>query len=261
VVYAAPSTGEVWIMQEPVLADKAEQCRIRSRLYYEKMKGVMLAALREQTRQKRIALGLNGDLPPHVKDLAGKRFGMLIVTKFAGVRRCTYGRKTTEAMWECLCDCGKTKVSTCKSLTAGHCKSCGCIKWRGLMQLGDTPQTKLRYGEARCNDLFTSYKRSARARNITFELQKEDFKLLTKGSCFYCGVEPKQVISAGKSCYGSYVYNGIDRVDNTAGYVTGNVRSCCKACNTAKSTMTEQEFYAWVERVYLRTPTKGHPTP
>ena len=38
----------------------------------------------------------------------------------------------------------------------------------------------------------------------------------------------------------------IDRIDNTKGYIPGNVRSCCKHCNLAKHTMSEEEFNSWI---------------
>jgi hypothetical protein len=55
-------------------------------------------------------------------DITGQRFGRLTVTKFVGKnkKRCT--------LWECLCDCGKTKITTASSLRAGTCLSCGCLQ-------------------------------------------------------------------------------------------------------------------------------------
>ena len=44
--------------------------------------------------------------------------------------------------------------------------------------------------------------------------------------------------------------NGIDRVDSSKGYVEDNVVSCCKYCNTAKNTMSRDEFFKWIKRVY-----------
>jgi hypothetical protein len=49
---------------------------------------------------------------------------------------------------------------------------------------------------------------------------------------------------------GDFVYNGIDRIDSSIGYVEGNIVPCCKACNMAKNTMGQDEFMLWVERVY-----------
>lgn len=44
--------------------------------------------------------------------------------------------------------------------------------------------------------------------------------------------------------------NGIDRVDSNIGYTKDNSVPCCKYCNFAKHTMSEDDFYVWVKRVY-----------
>ena len=54
-------------------------------------------------------------------DLAGMRFGRLIV-------RTKCGTTTAGAsLWECICDCGNTKVVRNDHLKQGAIKSCGCI--------------------------------------------------------------------------------------------------------------------------------------
>ena len=46
------------------------------------------------------------------------------------------------------------------------------------------------------------------------------------------------------------VYNGLDRVDSSKGYVMSNVQPCCTRCNYAKHTGTVDEFFGWVARVF-----------
>jgi hypothetical protein len=48
-------------------------------------------------------------------DIAGKRFGGLLVRSYAG-----------GGTWECVCDCGNTTIKNTGHLNAGA-KSCGCI--------------------------------------------------------------------------------------------------------------------------------------
>lgn len=55
----------------------------------------------------------------------GNRYGKLTVIKEYG--RDSYGR----VLWLCLCDCGNEKIALGKSLRAGLCNSCGCLKSRG----------------------------------------------------------------------------------------------------------------------------------
>lgn len=57
-----------------------------------------------------------------MKDETGRVFGRLTV-----VRR---SERTTTAgvMWECVCACGGSTVTTGTKLRSGHSKSCGCLK-------------------------------------------------------------------------------------------------------------------------------------
>ena len=54
-------------------------------------------------------------------DLSNKRFGRLIVIKQCGVD--SMGSR----LWECLCDCGRTKTITTKRLNSHNVRSCGCM--------------------------------------------------------------------------------------------------------------------------------------
>jgi hypothetical protein len=47
-----------------------------------------------------------------------------------------------------------------------------------------------------------------------------------------------------------FVYNGLDRVDNTLGYLPGNVVACCTQCNGAKLNYTQEEFLFWANQLY-----------
>lgn len=53
-------------------------------------------------------------------DLVGKRFGRLTVVKF-------YESRNKTRYWECLCDCGNTKIVSSSCLVHGVTKSCGCL--------------------------------------------------------------------------------------------------------------------------------------
>jgi len=54
------------------------------------------------------------------KTIPGMRFHRLVtVARVHGV--------PGKTLWECLCDCGKTKVASSSTLSAGYTKSCGCL--------------------------------------------------------------------------------------------------------------------------------------
>ena len=52
-------------------------------------------------------------------DLTGNRFGMLV----ALFKR---GRRGSQALWRCLCDCGQRTTVQLGNLRNGHTTSCGC---------------------------------------------------------------------------------------------------------------------------------------
>lgn len=57
-------------------------------------------------------------------DISGRRFGHLIVIRRVDDHILKGGRK--QAMWECVCDCGKTSIASGDHLRSGHTTSCGC---------------------------------------------------------------------------------------------------------------------------------------
>jgi hypothetical protein len=61
-------------------------------------------------------------------DLTGKKFNKLLVIKRAGVNR------DGKALWECLCDCGKTTVTFSYRLKSGKTASCGCLQTEALIR-------------------------------------------------------------------------------------------------------------------------------
>jgi len=86
-------------------------------------------------------------------------------------------------------------------------------------------------------------------KNREFNIDKELFRNITSKECYYCGSLPKSIIKPERS-NGEYIYNGIDRVNNSLGYIKGNCVPCCSICNHAKSTLEQEEFLSWIERVY-----------
>lgn len=69
-------------------------------------------------------------------DITGRKFGMLTAVKFHDMGE--HGSN-----WECVCDCGKTKVIRINHLTGHKTLSCGCLrrrmfdKWR-IDKMGPT---------------------------------------------------------------------------------------------------------------------------
>lgn len=169
-------------------------------------------------------------------DLVGQRFGRLLVESPAESRR-------SRAYWNCICDCGESCQSMGKYLRQGKKQSCGCLQRESSRQnaIAMVASNNLPPGVAAFNLLFASYRCSAEARAIDFNLSKDSFRDLTRGYCFYCGKEPATMYAADLP-NGGYEYNGVDRKDSNVGYVLDNCVSCCKACNWMKNVSSVEDY-------------------
>jgi hypothetical protein len=176
-------------------------------------------------------------------DLVGQKFGRLTVLELLDERTSRRCR-----IWLCKCDCGKLHKVITDSLRGGHIKSCGCLTIDKVRENGY--KNRIEFGESSFNTLFGKYKYQANRRGLVFELTKDNFRELTKQNCYYCGKEPTSESKATKRCFGNYLYNGIDRRDNSVGYTYSNCVSCCETCNKAKLTMSIEEFREWIYRLY-----------
>lgn len=145
----------------------------------------------------------------HVRDVSGQRFGRLVAMGRASGAE--YGR----AYWACRCDCGRTVVVHGKSLRSGKTSSCGC-RQRDVVALRNH-----RHGEARTKEYrsWTHIKgrclnpadaafRNYGGRGITIAPEwVTDF--------------PAFLAHIGRAPHGSLT---VERIDNSRGYVPGNVR-------------------------------------
>jgi len=130
----------------------------------------------------------------------------------------------------------------------------GHVPWNKGLKL---PGLSLPLYEASFNELLFSYKYHAKRRNLEWDLNKEEFRNLTKQNCFFCGKAPNQGSHKNKGFNGIYVYNGLDRVDNKKGYLKENIVPCCSICNRAKSNRSYDEFISWIEKVNQFIKVKG----
>ena len=179
-------------------------------------------------------------------DLIGKRFGKLVV-KAKSNQRGNVG----QIKWVCECDCGNIHIVTGESIRSGKSKSCGCLKRIAYNKLENR-------GVAIFKHLYKSTieKRSKKRGWNSFILFSE-FMFLSTQPCYYCGLSPSNFATDRMGGKGykkvsdvSIVYSGIDRIDSSIGYVSGNVVPCCKHCNVAKNTMTQSQFREWIKNVF-----------
>jgi len=142
-----------------------------------------------------------------------------------------------ESLWEFKCSEGHIGITTGNSLrTLRQCRECYLIN------------SRKEKGYSAFNNLYLAYKLRASNKKYSFELTKDEFKKLTQTNCHYCGDKPKRSFKK-RSSYGDYIYNGIDRIDNTKGYELNNSVSCCTICNRAKRELSYNEFILWINNL------------
>lgn len=91
------------------------------------------------------------------------------------------------------------------------------------------------------------YKGSAKTREVPFELTRDEFEMLINLACFYCGDLPaERTLTSHKQ---RIVCNGIDRVDNSKGYLRENCVPACKTCNVAKARLSQQAFITHCKKI------------
>lgn len=189
---------------------------------------------------------LRNEGPIKPLDLSGRVFGKLTVLALHHVRQRSESEKRIirrMRMWLCRCECGKQKVIPQENLMRGDTRSCGCI-------FGKNPHGRLPQYEASLNQIYSSYKKGARTRDLVFDIPEDDFEKLVTANCHYCGIEPLQGWCRHRDINGVLLHNGVDRMDHNIGYIMSNVVTCCKRCNISKREMGYDEFLNWVERVY-----------
>lgn len=177
-----------------------------------------------------------------ITDLRGLRFGKLLVIDRGPDYNCR-----NPVTWNCLCDCGRTanvKASSLKTNSSSKTRSCGCMR-------------SLPAGEAVFNRMYGHYKTGARVRDLEFSLTKQQFKILIAQNCHYCNIQPSRMAKPAKKNNGGFLYNGVDRKDNSKGYTEENAVPCCFQCNYSKRTHTLKEFHDWIKRLYDFTILRG----
>jgi hypothetical protein len=181
------------------------------------------------------------------KDYTGQRRGILTFI------RPTEKRTSKGAViWEMLCDCGNTTYSPAHKKNR---KSCGCLDEErhatfNRKNLGASRRYEPIISSAR--EIWTVYKDG--------DIDFDSFYALSQLPCYYCESPPSRTrnratAGRGKASErqikeGNFTYNGLDRIDSTKGHTLDNVVPCCWRCNIAKRDMTQEEFFAHIERMY-----------
>lgn len=151
-------------------------------------------------------------------NIIGQRFGLLVAIQ--KVKSPEKNRRSS--YWLFQCDCGSQKIIRKSTVIRGKLDHCGCKSTFKYLNNGKS---------ASFNFLYKNYKSSAEKRYLDFSLSYAEFEALIYQNCYYCGIEPQNHFKHKNI---DITYNGIDRIDNTKGYILGNVRTACANCNRAK---------------------------
>ena len=184
------------------------------------------------------------------KNLIGMRFGKLVVIS---LEKTTNHEVQRIRYWKCSCDCGGSVVIrgshlTCPSSRSTITRSCGCE--RLSFQHGDKWKSKsMRLGTA-FRLCLSKYTQNAKHRDLPWELTEEQFRVLTSSPCYYTGEMPSTVSKARSGEV--YLYNGIDRLDNSKGYTTDNCVTCCWDVNMMKMDLPLSRFLELCRKISER---------
>jgi len=171
----------------------------------------------------------------------GQIFGMLTV-----VSRAEKGYGGDGRWWRADCSCGTKNYL----VSAGHlrkkkagARSCGCLRgsWQHQQMLKVTVK-------GRFIRLIRGYRQGAESRGYCWSLSEEKAIELFRGACAFCGERFSRVLGGGTPS--EILVNGIDRWDNSKGYVPGNCVPCCTTCNYAKGKQAGGEYLAHVRKIY-----------
>ena len=98
-------------------------------------------------------------------------------------------------------------------------------------------ETKKKYDKSD-KGIYARYKNDCKRRGrlkrgITMELSLNEFSIIIKKSCVFCGE----------------LSRGIDRIDPAQSYTKENSQPCCSSCNEMKNDKTEQQFIEHLKKI------------
>lgn len=168
----------------------------------------------------------------------GKRFGILTGKNIVGQDDYSHN------MIECVCDCGNTIVIVCHSLTSGNTKSCGCeSRKRG-------PEHGLYRGYKGLRmSHWTRINNTAKERGYSFEIDIEYAWDLYEKQGKKCAITGTPIFFSITRKTSNNTTASLDRIDNTKGYIEGNVQWVHKKINQIKMDLTVEDFFELCKNV------------
>jgi hypothetical protein len=174
-----------------------------------------------------------------IKYLTGERFGKLLVKEYLSTHR--YKDGGTYHVYNCECDCGNNfSVRSC-NLKNGHSTRCSKCKSEHLHNKNSTGKipSSIKLGAKYRSKYF------GREYNITDEYLYNLF-LSQNSRCYFTNVE---LHFTNTHMNRKYSTASLDRIDNSLGYIEGNVRWVHKKINLIKNDISDEDFIKMCELV------------
>lgn len=182
-----------------------------------------------------------------LKNLAGKKFDKLLVIDRAP-------NKKNWTMWNCICDCGKECVAYSTHLLRGNVTSCGCNYKKGEMHRDWSG-----YGEI-SGKRWSSIKRINQKGqrlsriNIPFDITIEYAWNLFIKQNRKCALSGQLLQFSNESKHNTA---SLDRIDNTKGYVDGNVQWVHKDINRMKN-IFDNDYFVFICKMIANKNVSGN---
>lgn len=165
--------------------------------------------------------------------------GVFYKSKYNGIDRYdnTHGY-TNDNVRPCCTTCNIMKNNYEPQLFYEKVKTIVSFQTYGITNINDLVR---KWTELQSNppESFLSYKQTAiTKRKLEFTITKEDYEKFRNGQCYLCGLSSSDTHK-----------NGIDRIDNSKGYILDNCRSCCGHCNHMKLDMDYNTFISHCKQI------------
>jgi hypothetical protein len=188
---------------------------------------------------------------PKIVDLLGKRFGKLVV-----LRKLSSNRGGS-ILWECACDCGRIYEASTRHLNRKNntVRSCGCDQY----QSGFRHRQWTGHGEISGHWWSAHVKHSANSparKSCELSITKEyamNLFLEQDKKCYFTG----ELLQINNLCAENTA--SIDRIDNTLGYIPGNIRWVHKTINMMKRIYSDEYFVEWCTKVAKKASVESAP--
>ena len=142
---------------------------------------------------------------------------------------------------KCTC-CGYKFIHSFTHIKSGKPAICNKCRPKKVGKRRTLPNLK-----AIKNRVLQYYKKGARQRQYVWEVEDEFVLKLMEEPCYYCGdLCSNNTVSHSQV----WPHNGIDRLNNSLGYINENIVPCCRHCNTIKMAMNYDAFIEKIKKIY-----------